>query len=109
MEVFQMFTSKKNIVIVAIILVVFISGYFTYGIMNSNADKNTNKMPTANLIGTSTSADDVYKMFLCPCCGQVLDKKKICCGMASEMINFIDSLIATGISKDDVIINSTEK
>jgi len=104
-----MFTSKKNIFIAAIILVVFISGYFTYGIMNSNAGKNTNTMPTASLIGVSASADDIYKMFLCPCCGQVLDKKKICCGMASEMINFIDSLIATGISKDDVIIKAAEK
>src|SRR3989338_10399543 len=104
MEVLQMLTSKKNILIAAIILVVFISVYFTYGIMNSNADRNTNNMPTANLIGTSASADDVYKMFLCPCCGQVLDKKKICCGMAREMISYIDSLIASGISSDEVIM-----
>src|SRR3989338_8773166 len=109
MEVLQMFTSKKNIFIAAIILVVFISGYFTYGIMNSNADKNTNAMPTANLIGLSASPDDIYKMFLCPCCGQILDKKKICCGMASEMIKFIDSLIASGISNDEVIIKTAEK
>src|SRR3989338_5332667 len=109
MEVLQMFTSKKNIFIAAIILVVFISGYFTYGIMNSNAGKNTNTMPTANLIGISASPDDIYKMFVCPCCGQVLDKKKICCGMAREMINFIDSLIASGISNDEVIIKTAEK
>ena len=104
-----MFTSKKNIFIAAIILVVFISGYFTYGIMNYNAGKNTNTMPTANLIGVSASADDIYKMFLCPCCGQPLDKKKICCGIAEEMIKFIDTLIASGISNDEVIIKTAEK
>ncbi|MDP3765138.1 MAG: redoxin domain-containing protein [Nanoarchaeota archaeon] len=104
-----MFTSKKNIVIVAIILAVFIGGYFTSSMMASNANKNAKKMPTANLIGLSASADDIYKMFLCPCCGQALDKKKICCGMATEMINFIDSLIASGLSNEEVIIKTAEK
>src|SRR3989338_1271801 len=108
-EVLQMLTSKKNIFIAAIILVVFISVYFTYGIMNSNAGKNTNTMPTANLIGVSASPDDIYKMFVCPCCGQVLDKKKICCGMAREMIDYIDSLIASGISNDEVVLKTAEK
>ncbi len=104
-----MFTSKKNIVIVAIILAVFIGGYFTSSMMASDANKNAKKMPTANLIGLSASADDIYKMFLCPCCGQALDKKKICCGMASEMIKFIDSLIASGLSNEEVIIKTAEK
>src|SRR3989338_11082576 len=104
-----MFANKKNIVIIAIILVVFIGGYFTYGMMAANTNKNNKKMPTANLIAEYASPDDIYKMFLCPCCGQALDKKKICCGMAKEMINHIDSLIASGISNDKVIIKTAEK
>src|SRR3989338_9325069 len=112
MEVLQMLTGKKNIVIAAIILAVLIGGYFigysTSGMKSSNANKNSNKI-TANLIGVSASADDIYKMFLCPCCGQALDKKNICCGMAREMINYIDSLIASGISNDEVIIKTAEK
>lgn len=103
-----MFKNRKNIFIAAIILAVFISGYLAYGIMNANANKNT-KMPTANLIGASASADDVYKMFLCPCCGQVLDKKNICCGMAQEMIDYIDSLMASGLSSDEVIMKAVGK
>src|SRR3989338_1670646 len=109
MEVFQMFTSKKSIIISAIILAVLIGSYFTYSMMASDANNNAKKMPTANLIGLSAPPDDIYKMFLCPCCGQALDKKKICCGMAREMINFIDSLIASGISNDEVIIKTAEK
>ncbi len=104
-----MFTSKKNIVIVAIILAAFAGGFFSYSMMSANGSKNDNNMPTASLIGLSASPDDIYKMFLCPCCGQPLDKKKICCGMATEMINYIDSLIASGISNDDVIIKAAEK
>ena len=104
-----MFTSKKNIVIAAIILAAFAGGFFSYSMMSANDSKNAKKMPTASLIGPSDSPDDIYKMFLCPCCGQALDKKKICCGMAGEMINYIDSLIASGISNDKVIIKTAEK
>ncbi len=104
-----MFTSKKNMVIAAVILAVLIGSYFTYSMMASDANKNAKKMPTANLIGLSAPPDDIYKMFLCPCCGQVLDKKNICCGMATEMIKFIDSLIASGLSNNVVIIKTAEK
>ena len=104
-----MFTSKKSIIISAIILAVLIGSYFTYSMMASDANNNAKKMPTANLIGLSAPPDDIYKMFLCPCCGQALDKKKICCGMASEMIKFIDSLIASGLSNEEVIIKTAEK
>lgn len=104
-----MFTFKKSMVISAIILAVLIGGYLTYSMMASDVNKNTKRMPTANLISLSAPPDDIYKMFLCPCCGQALDKKKICCGMAREMINFIDSLIASGLSNEDVIIKTAEK
>ncbi|MBI2650864.1 redoxin domain-containing protein [Candidatus Woesearchaeota archaeon] len=103
-----MLTSKKNIVITAIILALFIGGFFAYSMMSPDSNKNANKI-TANLIGVSAQSDDIYKMFLCPCCGQVLDKNNICCGMATEMINFIDSLIASGISNNEVIIKTAEK
>ncbi len=104
-----MFTSKKNIIISAIILAVLIGGYFTYSMMDSDANNNAKKMATSNLISLSAPPDDIYRMFLCPCCGQVLDKKNICCGMATEMIKFIDSLIASGLSNNEVIIKTAEK
>lgn len=37
------------------------------------------------------SAEEIYPLFVCPCCGQPLDKNKICCGMAKEKIDYIDS------------------
>lgn len=103
-----MFANKKNIVIIAIILVVFIGGFFGYGMMTGNSNRNAKKMPTANLLAP-TSAEGIYEMFLCPCCGQVLDKKNICCGMAEDMIKYIDSLIASGLSTDEIIIKTVEK
>src|SRR3989344_8584088 len=64
---------------------------------------------TGRIVAESAPADDMYKMFLCPCCNQALDKKNVCCGMAEEMIKFIDSQLATGIPKDDVAIKTAEK
>lgn len=55
------------------------------------------------------SGDEIYPMFLCPCCGQPLDKNNICCGMAEEMIEYIDAQIAKGLSKEEIIIKTTEK
>jgi len=104
-----MFINKKNIIITSIILAVFAISFFSYSMMSANSSKKDDNMLTANLIGLSASSNDVYKMFLCPCCGQVLDKKNICCGMAREMINYIDSLIASGISSDEVIMKAVEK
>lgn len=54
-------------------------------------------------------AEDIYPMFLCPCCGQPLDKKNICCGAAQEMIDYIDSLVLQGLSETDAIIKTVEK
>ncbi len=107
-----MIAQKRNIIIVALILILFVGGIFGYGILNRSSGKNskgTNKMPTGNVLSLSDYPDDVTAMFLCPCCGEVLDRKNICCGMASDMINYIDSLIASGLPKDEVIMKTIEK
>lgn len=54
-------------------------------------------------------AEDIYGLFVCACCGQPLNKDKICCGSAKERIEFIDSLEETGISKTDAIIKMVQK
>lgn len=54
-------------------------------------------------------AEEIYPMFLCPCCGKPLDKNEICCGMAEEMIKYIDSLIKPGMSKDKVVLAYVKK
>lgn len=62
------------------------------------------------------SAEDIYPLFVCPCCGQALDKNKICCGMAKERIDYIDSQITpvrkqgnSNGAKDDIIFAYVKK
>lgn len=107
-----MISKKRNFIITALILIIFVGGILGYGITSKSPSKNskeTRKMPTGNLISLSDYPDDITTMFLCPCCGQVLDRKNLCCGMASEMINYIDSLAASGLSKDEAVMKAVEK
>jgi len=105
-------SQKRNIIIAASVLIIFVGGLFGYGLINGGSAKNSmgaKKIPTGNLLSLSEYPDDVSSMFLCPCCGDVLDTKNICCGMAGDMIKYIDSLTASGISKDEVIMKTVEK
>lgn len=54
-------------------------------------------------------AEDIYSMFLCPCCGKPLDKNEICCGMSEERIKYIDSIVGPGVSKDEIILAYVKK
>ena len=67
--------------------------------------------PAANLSASleTVSAQEIYPLFLCPCCGQPLDKNNICCGAAQEMIDYIDSLVVQGLFEADVIVKTVEK
>ena len=53
------------------------------------------------------SADEIYKLFICSCCGRTIDAK--CCGMARDMVSYVDAQVDTGLSKTDVIINTVKK
>ncbi len=54
-------------------------------------------------------AEEIYPLFFCPCCGQPLDKKNICCEMAEEMIYYIDSLVDRNLSEEEEAIISFAK
>lgn len=54
-------------------------------------------------------AEEIYPLFLCPCCGEPLDKNNICCAQAQERIDYIDSLVKIGESKDAVILAYAQK
>lgn len=54
-------------------------------------------------------AEEIYPLFFCPCCGQPLDKNNICCGLAEERIDYIDSLVQTKSSEDEVILAYIKK
>jgi hypothetical protein len=51
--------------------------------------------------------EEIYKLFICSCCGRTIDAK--CCGMAREMVSFVDEQADAGLSKMDVILNTVKK
>ena len=105
-----MFTTRGKIIFVSLAVLLAAGVMFTFVTMSKDSNgMNSNKMPTGNLLSLSDYPNDVTAMFLCPCCGQVLDRKNICCGMASDMIKYIDSLTASGIPKEEVIMKAVEK
>ncbi len=55
------------------------------------------------------SASEIYPEFVCGCCGTPLDAEKICCGMAQNMIDFIDQQVKSNISEDKVILNTVKE
>lgn len=54
-------------------------------------------------------AKEIYPLFFCPCCGQPLDKNNICCGLAEERISYIDSLVETKDSEEEIILAYVKK
>ena len=54
-------------------------------------------------------AAEIYPLFFCPCCGQPLDKNKICCGAAKERIDYIDSLAVQNLSEKEIILAYVKK
>ncbi len=47
-------------------------------------------------------AQDVYPLFICPCCGKTIDVG--CCGMSKERMAFVDGLVGSGnLSEDEVV------
>jgi len=107
-----MISQKRNIITASLILIIFVGSIVGYGIMDANPGKNSKdikKTPTGSFLGLPEYPDDITTMFLCPCCGQALDRKNICCGMASDMIAYINSLTGSGLSKDEVLMKGVEK
>ena len=65
--------------------------------------------PVKGLTAKLVSAEEIYPLFFCPCCGQPLDKNKICCGAAKERIDYIDSLVTAGKSEEEIILDFVKK
>lgn len=81
------------------------------GAKNINLKDKINK--SASLVGSTAadrgSAEDIYSLFICPCCGKPLDKNAPCCLMAEERIAFIDSLIQAGKPENEIILEYAKK
>ncbi len=53
------------------------------------------------------SPDMLYKMVLCPCCGETVDTR--CCGMAQERREFINAQLASGMNEQEVLMKVAER
>jgi hypothetical protein len=55
------------------------------------------------------SIEDIYPIFLCPCCGNPLDPNAICCGLAKERIDYISALSDAGIAHEEIVLVTAKK
>jgi len=96
---------KLAIISIGVIIIVAL-GIFAIG-------SRKNNMQGAAITETKLSPDElkneIYPKFICPCCGQPLDKNNICCGAAKERIDYIDSLADAGLSEKEIIISAVKK
>ena len=83
---------------------------FYFGqIYQKSAPLGKNQTASSGSLIKNVSAEEIYQMFLCPCCGLPLDKNNICCEMAEERINYIDSQVETGADKNEIILAYVKK
>lgn len=110
----SVFMIKKNhAYFVAIALTFLLVGFF----INPLLFQPTSIQPLSNAGATSLSIEDsltepvsaekIYKMFLCSCCDQTIDAR--CCGMAKDMVDYVDSQVDAGLSETDIIIQTVKK
>ena len=86
---------------------------FTIGIdIKSSLEKISSsdiKNQVVSVLGEPALAEDMYPMFFCPCCGEPLDKKNICCEMAQERIDYIDSMVVKGMPEKEIQLEYVKK
>ncbi|MDO8436215.1 MAG: DUF1573 domain-containing protein [bacterium] len=98
---------KINIKIILVIIVLATGAVGGFWLVQKNNSSLSGQLGSALI--APVSAEEIYPMFLCACCGIPLDKNKICCEMAQERIDFIDSLAGQGILKEEIILAYAKK
>lgn len=68
-----------------------------------------NKEKVASLIVKPVSAAEIYPEFVCGCCGKPLNPDKICCGDMRQKIDYVDTQVDAGFSREDVIFRTAKK
>jgi len=100
--------SKFKIIILILGVVLFFSLAGNFWLIQKNK-----LSPLTGLVGSSlikpVLAEEVYPLFFCPCCGQPLDKKNICCEAAKERIDYIDYLVTAGKNEEEIILDFVKK
>ena len=74
---------------------------------NAMANLDTSTPQKIVMFSEDLSKEDLYEMVICPCCNSPISKR--CCGAATERINYIDGLVDSGTSTDDVLMLVAKK
>lgn len=99
-------TDHKKIILGLVLAVILLAG------INIFAGKKSSPENRASILGSvvqPASAKEIYPLFLCPCCGLALDPDNICCPMAQERIDYINSLTKEGKAKNEIILAFAKK
>lgn len=78
-----------------LIVSIALNAFLAYKIIGNDTENQS------GFLIKSALAQEVYDMFVCPCCGKPIDTD--CCGMAKGRKEFTDSLIESGKSEDEII------
>ncbi len=112
----DVFMIKKNHAYLIAVAVILVTGLLAFSFLSAipsgnviaSSDASTDTSLTAESdLNEPVSAEEIYKLFICTCCGRTIDAR--CCGMAKEMVNYVDSQVDAGLSKTDVIIQTVKK
>lgn len=90
--------THKALLIVGAVLVLSLAGNFVLIKKNYTHESHDN---IAGAVIKQVSAQEIYPLFICPCCGKTIDTP--CCGMARERRNYVEALTQGKLSKDEVI------
>ena len=98
----------------AFILGVIIGMVFVFGssvlLIQQFGDSSHKGMKRALIIGVNeVSAAEIYPEFVCTCCDKPLDKDNICCGIAGDMIKYIDSQVSNDLTEEEVVLATVKK
>lgn len=98
--------AKIASVLLGVVAMIAAGGFFI--VVKNYFMTNGNGAPSITLI-EKASAAEIYPQFICTCCGKPLDKNNMCCGIAEDMIAYIDSKVNEDLSEDEVVLATVKK
>lgn len=87
-----------GVLIVSTLITLFPNPYF-----NGESVISSKVVDTVEFNVAATSADEYYEMFKCLCCGQSIAAE--CCGMATQLVEYVDELLADGLSGEEIVLS----
>lgn len=86
------------------VFIVVLSGIVSGCVSN---DAPASESPATTVPLKKVSPEEIYKMFMCPCCGNPIDSD--CCGASFERKNYANGLIDAGLSKEEIVMKMVQE